>query len=162
MYGKMEGSPDDENGHAILYGSSESYEIGIDKFHDRDMDICTSAIRLARGRVTARGQTDVDGDGVYLRWGLFRRRVEYQKRIGRIGWQSGGIGIGAGEREVYTEYIPYIREMVLQDEWMGEPEGRVTRNSQRTKRWECVSLLGRESRKALTGGWVTDGRSVMG
>lgn len=143
----MEASADDENGHGILY--SGRYEIGRDQFHDRDMEICWSAIRLARGRVT--GLIDVE------RWGLFRRRVEYQQRIGRIGWQSGGIGIGASEVEVYTEYIPYICEMVKQDGELGEPEGRVTRNSQRSnsQRWECVSLLRRESRDVLTDAWLT-------
>ncbi len=156
----MEPSPDDENGHGILYGLSESYEIGTHNLHDRDMDMASTAIRLARGEVArgmTRGQILIDGDGGHLRWPLFRRRVEYQKQIGGIAWRSGGIGIGALEAEVYTEYVPYIREMVRQDDSMGEPSGRVTRNSQRMKRWECVTLLGKEERRALT-----DGRGVMG
>lgn len=121
-------------------------------FHDRDVDMATTAIRLARGKVAprmARGRTSIDGDGAYLRWTLFRKRLEYQRVIEWTLRRSGAIDVGVLGEEVYTEYVPYIRDMVSQVLEMGEGEGRTTRNSTKTKSWEVVTLLGWDARKTI-------------
>lgn len=157
MYGSLEASPDDENGYGILYGSSKNNEIAMDGIHDRDGEMASTAIRLARGKVAAgmaRGRRSIDGDGVYLRWELFRRRVDYQRQTGRLLWESGAV-VRVREEEMYMEYVPYIREMVLYG--MGGGEGRVTRNSNKKGGWEVVRVLGSNGQKAMAGTGLTDG-----
>jgi hypothetical protein len=118
-----EASADDENGHAVLYGSPRE---GDGNWSD---EMAVEAIRLARGR---------EGEGTHV---MLREQEEYKRATGREMQARGVIG-RAREGEIYMEYVPYVRGMVEQAQAAGGGAGRVTRNSSRRAGWEAVRGLG--------------------
>ncbi|KAF8655270.1 hypothetical protein AX16_003171 [Volvariella volvacea WC 439] len=141
---------DDEIGHLMLEYPATTREEGTFGLHDRDEEIASFAIRLARGMVergVARGQPMLlaDKDPSFRPRALFRARVDHKRRTEQSLRGRLPLGMrGMGHPAIALDYQPWFRLMVEADD-RAEKEhleqaqherrgGRTTRNSQRYER----------------------------